>query len=184
MCSQIASGQVWWKNVCECTQRRVWLYSDNSRKQTSLWGSEGRKLLVPNNLSVQTSSSAWQLSHCHEFSFSPSFSLPPFQCSSTIFVFSLSYPFFYRHLVVVADWVFSQEIKLHHILLVIYLGVKFDMFHPQWTAANRVCCLAFLLFVTCPQSKLQGKHHIMIITKTLTFGLHLSVGWNELLLFI
>lgn len=166
-----------WKHVyvlvCECTHRQVWVHSDNSRKQTNIWDREGRELLVPNNLSVQTSSSArqilflsvtrrkpeitsWALVHC--FMISPQLNcvklcfFPPFQSSSPLFLFlSLSYPFLHRDLVVVADWVFSQEVKLHHVLLVIHLGVKLDMFHPQRAAAHGVGSLTFLLFVPCPQ---------------------------------
>ncbi len=72
---------------------------------------------------------------------------------------SLSHPLLHGDLVVVADGVLSQEVKLHHVLLVVHLGVQFDVLHPQRAAADCVRCLAFLLFVTRPQCKLQGAHH-------------------------
>ena len=64
------------------------------------------------------------------------------------------YPLLHRDLVVVADGVFTQEVKLHHKLLAILLGVQVDVLHTQRAAAHRVCRLPLLLLVTCPQSQL------------------------------
>lgn len=76
----------------------------------------------------------------------------------TLFVPSdfVAHPLLHWDLVIIADGVFSQEVKLHHILLLVQLGVKFDVLHPQGAAANCVRRLAFFLLVTCPQSQLQG----------------------------
>lgn len=74
----------------------------------------------------------------------------------------LSYPLLHGNLVVVTDGVFAQEVKLHHVLLVIHLGVQFDVLHSQRAAAHRVCSLTFLLFVTCPQRKLHRKHNTVV----------------------
>lgn len=67
-----------------------------------------------------------------------------------------SYPFLHRDFVVVADGVFTQEVKLHHVLLTVDLRVQFDVFHPQRAAAHGVGGLALLLLVTCSQSQLDG----------------------------
>lgn len=67
-----------------------------------------------------------------------------------------SYPLLHRDFVVVADGVFTQEVKLHHVLLAVDLRVQFDVFHPQRAAAHRVGGLALLLLVTCSQSQLEG----------------------------
>lgn len=86
---------------------------------------------------------------------------------------SLSYPLLHRDLVVVADRVLSQEVKLHHVLLVVHLGVQFDVLHPQRAAADRVRGLTFLLFVTRPQCKLRGEHNISSLSlklKSVTFA--------------
>lgn len=82
-------------------------------------------------------------------------SLPP------LIRFLPSYPLLHRDLVVVADGVFSQEVKLHHILLLIHFGVQFDVLHPERATADRVRCLAFLFFITCPQCQLQEKQHTL-----------------------
>lgn len=67
-----------------------------------------------------------------------------------------SYPLLHRDFVVVADRVFTQEVKLHHELLTVDLRVQFDVFHPQRAAAHGVGGLALLLLVTCSQSQLDG----------------------------
>lgn len=61
----------------------------------------------------------------------------------------------HRNLVVVANGVFTQEVKLHHELLAFVLWVEFDVFHPQRAAAHCVCGLALLLLVTRSQGQLQ-----------------------------
>ena len=64
------------------------------------------------------------------------------------------YPFLHRDLVVVADGVFTQEVKLHHKLLAVLLGVQVDVLHAQRAAAHRVCSLPLLFLVTRSQSQL------------------------------
>lgn len=64
-------------------------------------------------------------------------------------------PLFNRHSVVVPDGVLTQEIKLHHILLVLVFLVQSQMFLPEGTTTNSVGCLSFLLLVTCSQGKLR-----------------------------
>lgn len=75
---------------------------------------------------------------------------------------SLSYPLLHGNLIVVTDGVLAQEVKLHHVLLVIHLGVQLDVLHSQRAAAHCVRSLTFLLFVTCPQRKLHGKHSTVV----------------------
>lgn len=66
------------------------------------------------------------------------------------------HPLLHGNLVVVADGVFTQEVKLHHKLLAVLLGVQVDVLHAQRAAAHRVGCLALLLLVTGSQSELVG----------------------------
>ncbi len=65
------------------------------------------------------------------------------------------YPLLHRDFVVVADGVFTQKVKLHHILLAIVLRVEFDVFHSQRAAAHGVRSLSFLFLVTRSQSQLE-----------------------------
>lgn len=65
------------------------------------------------------------------------------------------YPFLHRDFVVVADGVFTQEVKLHHVLLTIVLWVEFDVFDSQRAAAHGVRSLSFLLLITRSQSQLE-----------------------------
>lgn len=89
-------------------------------------------------------------------------------CRRSVTCSSPSYPLLYGDLVVVADRVLSQEVKLHHVLLIIHLGVQLDVLHPQRAAADGVCGLPFLLFVTGPQCELReaggGTNIVIIIT--------------------
>lgn len=65
------------------------------------------------------------------------------------------YPLLHRDFVVVADGVFTQEVKLHHELLSIVLWVKFDVLDSQRAAAHGVGRLSFLLLVTRSQRQLE-----------------------------
>lgn len=67
----------------------------------------------------------------------------------------LTYPFLHRDFVVVADGVFTQEVKLYHILLAIILWIEFDVFNSQRAAAHGVGSLSFLLLITRSQSQLE-----------------------------
>lgn len=67
----------------------------------------------------------------------------------------LPYPFLHRDFVVVADGVFTQEVKLHHILLAIILWIQFDVFNSQRAAAHSVRSLSFLLLIARSQSQLE-----------------------------
>lgn len=61
-----------------------------------------------------------------------------------------------RNLVVVANGVFTQEVKFHHTLAAVQLRVESDVFDSQWAAAHRVCRLPFLLLITSSQCQLFG----------------------------
>lgn len=65
------------------------------------------------------------------------------------------YPLLYRDFVVVADGVFTQEVKLHHILLTIVLWIEFDVFNSERATAHSVRSLPFLLLITRSQSQLE-----------------------------
>lgn len=68
---------------------------------------------------------------------------------------ALTYPLLHRDFVVVADGVFTQEVKLHHILLAIVLWIELDVFNSQRAAAHGVGSLSFLLLITRSQSQLE-----------------------------
>lgn len=105
--------------------------------------------------------------------------LPSAECTSPFSHpsddFCPSYPLLHRDLVVVADGVFSQEVKLYHILLVVHFGVQFDVLHPERATADSVCCLAFLFLVTRPQRQLQDKHHTLELLSSYKVSHHLNI---------
>ena len=65
-----------------------------------------------------------------------------------------TYSLLHGDFVIVSDWVLSQEVKLHHILLTIQLWVQIDVLHTKRAATYSVRCFSFLLLVACSQSKL------------------------------
>ena len=67
------------------------------------------------------------------------------------------YPFADWDLVVVADAVFTQEVKLHHTGVSVQRVMEGDVLHAQRAAAHRVRPLTLLLLVTRSQSQLEGE---------------------------
>lgn len=65
-----------------------------------------------------------------------------------------AHPLLHRDSVVVADRVFTQEIKLDYVLLTLALWIEFDVFNSQRAAAHSVCSLSFFLLITRSQSQL------------------------------
>lgn len=54
------------------------------------------------------------------------------------------------YLVLVTDWIFTEEVKLHNILSAVLLLVQGDVLHTQWAAAHCVC-LILIFFVPSSQ---------------------------------
>ena len=63
-------------------------------------------------------------------------------------------------LVVVADTIFTQEVKLHHPVIPLQVVVEGEVLHPERAAAYRVGRLSFLLLITRSQSQLGHTHRI------------------------
>lgn len=59
-----------------------------------------------------------------------------------------------RHLVVVTNAVFTQEVELHHTFVSVQRLVQGDVLDAQRTAAHRVRRLSLFLLVTSPQRQL------------------------------
>lgn len=57
------------------------------------------------------------------------------------------------HFIVVADGIFTQEVKHHDVLLAVLLLVEGDVLNTQGAAAHGVC-LVLVLLITCPESQL------------------------------
>lgn len=68
-----------------------------------------------------------------------------------------SHPFLYWNFVVVTDGVFTQEVKLHDVLLTFIFWIKVDVFNSQRAAADCVCSLPLLLLITRSQSQLVNR---------------------------
>lgn len=65
----------------------------------------------------------------------------------------LEHFFLNRHFIIVADGIFTQEVKHHNIFLAVLLFVEGDVLHTQGAAAHGVC-LVLILLITCPESQL------------------------------
>lgn len=70
--------------------------------------------------------------------------------------FKLPYLLDDRDFVIVANGVFTQEVKFHYTLVNVRLLMEGDMFNTQGAAAHCVCCLSLFFLITSSQGQLKN----------------------------